>query len=135
MAPYLGAILACALLSYLAGSVPFGLILTKAMGYGDIRSLGSGNISATNVLRTGNKKLAFATLLCDALKGLIPVLIAKPFGGEMAAVAMIFAPLGHIFPLWLKFKGGKGVATSFGALLGYVWPAALAAGATWLVIA
>jgi glycerol-3-phosphate acyltransferase PlsY len=131
----LSAIMACALLSYLAGSIPFGLILTKTMGYGDIRIMGSGNIGATNVLRTGNKKLAFATLLCDLLKGLFPVLIAQRFDGEMAAAAMIFAPLGHIFPVWLNFKGGKGVATACGALLAYVWPAALAAVATWLIVA
>lgn len=131
----LSAIVACALLSYLAGSIPFGLILTKAMGYGDIRVMGSGNIGATNVLRTGDKKLALATLLCDLLKGFFPVLIAQRFGSEMAATAMIFAPLGHIFPVWLNFKGGKGVATACGALLAYVWLAAVAAIATWLVVA
>jgi acyl phosphate:glycerol-3-phosphate acyltransferase len=128
-------IIACALLSYLAGSVPFGLILTKAKGHGDIRALGSGNIGATNVLRTGDKRLAFATLLCDVLKGFVPVLIAAHFGPEAAATAVIFAPLGHMFPVWLGFKGGKGVATTFGALIAYAWPVAAAVLATWLVVA
>ncbi len=125
----------CAALSYLAGSIPFGLILTKAKGHGDIRAMGSGNIGATNVLRTGDKKLAIATLLCDVVKGLLPVLIAQRFGPAMAATAAIAAPLGHIFPLWLGFKGGKGVATAAGALIAYAWPVALAVVATWLVIA
>jgi glycerol-3-phosphate acyltransferase PlsY len=129
------ALIACALLSYLAGSIPFGLILTKAKGHGDIRALGSGNIGATNVLRTGDKGLAFATLLCDALKGYLPVLIAARFGPEMAATAVIFAPLGHMFPVWLRFTGGKGVATTFGALIAYAWPVAAAALATWLIVA
>jgi glycerol-3-phosphate acyltransferase PlsY len=131
----IGAALACALLSYLAGSIPFGLILTKAKGHGDIRALGSGNIGATNVLRTGDKKLAFATLLCDAVKGYVPVVIAARYAPDMAAIAVIFAVLGHIFPVWLGFRGGKGVATGCGALLAYLWPAALAVIATWLVIA
>jgi glycerol-3-phosphate acyltransferase PlsY len=131
----LGAALVCALLAYLVGSIPFGLILTRAMGHGDIRALGSGNIGATNVLRTGNKPLAFATLLCDAVKGYVPVVIAARYAPDMAAVTMIFAVLGHIFPVWLGFKGGKGVATGCGALLAYLWPAALAVIATWLVIA
>jgi acyl phosphate:glycerol-3-phosphate acyltransferase len=131
----LSAILASALIAYLCGSIPFGLILTKAKGHGDIRNLGSGNIGATNVLRTGNKKLAAATLLCDALKGLLPVLIAQHFGPTEAAAAMIAAPLGHMFPVWLNFKGGKGVATTCGALIAYAWPAALAALATWLIVA
>jgi glycerol-3-phosphate acyltransferase PlsY len=129
------ALFACALLSYLAGSIPFGLILTKAKGHGDIRTLGSGNIGATNVLRTGDKGLAFVTLLCDVVKGYLPVLIAARFGPEMAATAVIFAPLGHMFPVWLGFKGGKGVATTFGALIAYAWPVAAAALATWLVVA
>jgi glycerol-3-phosphate acyltransferase PlsY len=126
---------AWALLAYLAGSVPFGLLLTKARGHGDIRALGSGNIGATNVLRTGDKPLALATLLCDIAKGFLPVLIAQRFGPHAAAAAAIGAPLGHIFPVWLRFKGGKGVATAGGALLAYAWPAALAAAATWFAIA
>jgi acyl phosphate:glycerol-3-phosphate acyltransferase len=130
-----GVIAACVMLAYLAGSIPFGLIFTKATGHGDIRALGSGNIGATNVLRTGDKKLAAATLFCDIAKGLIPVLIARQFGPVAAAAAALAAPLGHIFPLWLGFKGGKGVATGAGALLAYLWPAALAAAATWIIVA
>lgn len=129
------AIIACALFSYLSGSIPFGLLLTRAKGHGDIRQLGSGNIGATNVLRTGDKKLALATLVCDALKGLLPVLIAQRFGPSEAAAAMIFAPIGHMFPVWLNFKGGKGVATTAGALIAFAWPVALAAFATWLIVA
>ena len=124
------AIVACAVLAYLCGSIPFGLLLAHAGGHGDIRAIGSGNIGATNVLRTGNKKLAAATLLCDVLKGVAPVAVAWHFGAETAAVAAVFAPLGHIFPVWLGFKGGKGVATAGGALLAYAWPVALAAIAT-----
>ena len=120
---------------YLLGSIPFGLLLTKARGHGDIRSVGSGNIGATNVLRTGDKPLALATLFCDILKGFLPVLIAQRFGPDAAAAAAVAAPLGHIFPVWLRFKGGKGVATAGGALLAYAWPAALAAVATWIVVA
>ena len=101
------AILASALLAYLAGSIPFGLILTKAKGHGDIRAIGSGNIGATNVLRTGDKKLAAATLFCDVAKGFIPVLIARGFGPETATAAMIAAPLGHVFPVWLGFEGAR----------------------------
>ena len=126
---------ACALVAYLAGSIPFGLLLTRARGHGDIRTLGSGNIGATNVLRTGDKGLALLTLICDMAKGLVPVLIARQFGPPAAAAAAIFAPLGHIFPVWLGFKGGKGVATAGGALLAYAWPAALAAAATWIAVA
>jgi glycerol-3-phosphate acyltransferase PlsY len=129
------AIIACALLAYLAGSIPFGLILTRARGHGDIRALGSGNIGATNVLRTGDTWLAVATLLCDIAKGFAPVLIAQRFGAEFAGVAAIGAVLGHIFPVWLDFKGGKGVATAFGALIAYAWPVAAAAIATWLIVA
>jgi len=131
----LSAIIATALVAYLAGSIPFGLILTRAKGHGDIRKVGSGNIGATNVLRTGDKNLAAATLLCDALKGFLPVLVATRFGTAEAAAAMIGAPLGHMFPVWLGFKGGKGVATTCGALLAYAWPAALTSLATWLVVA
>ncbi len=130
-----GVIAACALVAYLAGSIPFGLLFTMAKGHGDIRALGSGNIGATNVLRTGDKTLALATLLCDLGKGLVPVLIAARFSAEPAAAAAIFAPLGHIFPPWLGFKGGKGVATAAGALIAYAWPVALAAFATWIAVA
>ena len=129
------AFVACALLAYLAGSIPFGLILTKATGHGDIRALGSGNIGATNVLRTGDKWLALATLIGDVLKGALPVAIAARFGEEFASVAAISAVLGHIFPVWLNFKGGKGVATGVGVLIAYAWPVAAAAIATWVVVA
>jgi acyl phosphate:glycerol-3-phosphate acyltransferase len=130
-----GIVAASVVLAYLAGSIPFGLIFTKAAGHGDIRALGSGNIGATNVLRTGDKKLAAATLLADLAKGLIPVLIARQFGPLATAGAAIAAPLGHIFPVWIGFKGGKGVATGAGVLLAYLWPAALAAAATWILVA
>lgn len=125
----------CALVSYLAGSIPFGLILTKVTGHGDIRTLGSGNIGATNVLRTGDKWLALATLFCDVLKGFVPVALAARFGEGLASIAVIAAVLGHVFPVWLNFKGGKGVATGVGVLLAYAWPVAAAALATWLVVA
>ena len=115
---------------YLLGSIPFGLILTRLAGTQDIRSIGSGNIGATNVLRTGRKGLAAATLLGDALKGTVAVLVAKYFGGlEAAIAAALGAFLGHLFPIWLKFKGGKGVATYIGLLLGLVW-----AGAIWFCL-
>ncbi|HTQ83495.1 MAG TPA: glycerol-3-phosphate 1-O-acyltransferase PlsY [Pseudolabrys sp.] len=121
---------------YLLGSIPFGLIITRAAGAPDIRSIGSGNIGATNVLRTGRKGLAAATLLCDALKGTVAVLAAAHFaGGNAALAAGLGAFLGHVFPLWLKFKGGKGVATYIGVLIGLYWPAALIFGAVWLVVA
>lgn len=122
-------------LAYLLGSIPFGLVLTKLAGYGDIRSIGSGNIGATNVLRTGNKVLALLTVLLDAGKGAAAVLIAEQFGPDMAAYAAAFAFLGHLFPIWIGFKGGKGVATSGGILLAYAWPVGLAALATWLAVA
>ncbi len=110
-------------------------MLTRLAGLGDIRAIGSGNIGATNVLRTGNNGLAAATLLLDAGKGAVAVLVARRFGPEMAAVAAICAVLGHIFPVWLGFKGGKGVATTAGVLLAYAWPVGLAALATWLAVA
>jgi glycerol-3-phosphate acyltransferase PlsY len=128
-------LVACAALAYLCGSVPFGLILTRLGGHGDIRAIGSGNIGATNVLRTGNKKLALATLICDMVKGVVPVLIAWHFGAEAATVAAVGAILGHIFPVWLRFKGGKGVATAGGVLLAYCWPIAIAAVLMWIVMA
>src|SRR5258705_3108810 len=114
------------LLGYLLGSIPFGLILTKLAGTQDLRSIGSGNIGATNVLRTGRKGLAAATLIGDMLKGTIAVMIAGYYGGANAAMlAALGAFLGHLFPVWLKFNGGKGVATYIGVLIGPVLPAAL----------
>jgi acyl phosphate:glycerol-3-phosphate acyltransferase len=123
------------LLGYLLGSIPFGLLLTRAAGLGDIRKMGSGNIGATNVLRTGGKGLAAATLLLDALKGAAPVLIAAQLG-ELAAVgAAAGAVLGHMFPVWLSFKGGKGMATTLGVMWGLSWPVGAIACAAWLVFA
>ena len=110
---------------YLLGSIPFGLLLTRAAGLGDVRNIGSGNIGATNVLRTGNKGLAAVTLLLDMLKGTAAVLIAGNYGPEPAIAAGLGAFLGHLFPVWLGFKGGKGVATYIGVLLGLMWQAAL----------
>ena len=121
---------------YLLGSIPFGLILTRAAGGPDVRTIGSGNIGATNVLRTGRKGLAAATLLCDALKGTAAVLLAAHYAASDAAlVAGLGAFLGHLFPVWLKFKGGKGVAVYIGVLIGLYWPAALIFCAIWLVVA
>ena len=121
---------------YLCGSIPFGLILTRLAGTADIRSIGSGNIGATNVLRTGRKGLAAATLLGDVLKGTLAVLVVEHFGGrELALLAAAGALLGHLFPVWLGFRGGKGVATYIGVLLVLAWPAALAFCAIWLVVA
>lgn len=128
--------LLAALIGYACGSIPFGLLLTRAAGLGDVRKIGSGNIGATNVLRTGNKKIAILTLLCDALKGTIPVLIATYFWGTPIAVFAAFgAMLGHIFPVWLGFKGGKGVATFIGVLFGLYWPLGLVFAALWLALA
>lgn len=124
-----------ALLGYLLGSVPYGLILTKAAGLGDIRAIGSGNIGATNVLRTGNKGLAAATLALDVLKGAVALLLARWWWGEDAAlVAGVAAMAGHAFPVWLGFKGGKGVATGAGVLLAAQWWLGLAALLVWLVV-
>ena len=123
-----------ALLGYLIGSIPFGLLLTRAAGMGDVRKIGSGNIGATNVLRTGNKGLAAGTLLLDLLKGLAPVLIAERLGGEVAAFAAGAAVLGHCFPVWLGFKGGKGVATNAGVAFGLAWPVGLAYAFVWLSV-
>jgi glycerol-3-phosphate acyltransferase PlsY len=124
-----------ALLGYLIGSIPFGLLLTRAAGMGDVRKIGSGNIGATNVLRTGNKGLAAGTLLLDLLKGLAPVLIAERLGGEVAAAfAAGTAVLGHCFPVWLGFKGGKGVATNAGVAFGLAWPVGLAYAFVWLSV-
>ncbi|MGL4284980.1 MAG: glycerol-3-phosphate 1-O-acyltransferase PlsY [Phreatobacter sp.] len=129
------ALLAALAFGYLLGSIPFGLLLTRAAGMGDIRAIGSGNIGATNVLRTGNKKVAAATLLLDALKATAAVLIAGRFGPEAALLGGIGAFLGHIFPVWLGFKGGKGVATFLGLLLGLYWPAFLVFALVWLAMA
>jgi acyl phosphate:glycerol-3-phosphate acyltransferase len=120
---------------YLLGSIPFGLLLTRAAGGPDIRAIGSGNIGATNVLRTGNKALAAATLLCDMLKGTLAVFAAARYGADPALAAALGAFLGHLFPVWLKFKGGKGVATYIGLLIGLHWPAALFFCAVWLAVA
>lgn len=130
-----GVLLIALLFGYVLGSIPFGLILTRLAGLGDVRSIGSGNIGATNVLRTGNKKLAAATLLSDMAKGLIAVLIAKQFGLEAGILAGIGAFLGHCFPIWLKFKGGKGVATFVGVMAGLLWQAALVFVVIWLLTA
>jgi glycerol-3-phosphate acyltransferase PlsY len=128
------------LLGYLFGSIPFGLVLTHAAGMGDIRSIGSGSIGATNVLRTGNKTVAAMTLILDVAKGAVPVMLAHgvlldPAGHLAGLWAGLGAVLGHMFPIWLRFKGGKGVATGFGVLIAVAWPVALLAGATWAVVA
>ena len=128
-------ILAALVFGYLLGSIPFGLLITRAAGLGDVRRIGSGNIGATNVLRTGNKGLAALTLLADALKGTVAVLVAGWFGPDLALYAGLAAFLGHIFPVWLNFKGGKGVATYLGVLAGIHWPAALAFAVVWLGVA
>ena len=121
---------------YLCGSIPFGILLTRLAGGPDIRAIGSGNIGATNVLRTGRKGLAAATLIGDMLKGTVAVLLVSAFLGKNAAVAAAFgAFLGHLFPVWLNFRGGKGVATYIGVLLGLAWPAAIVFCAIWLAVA
>ncbi len=123
-------------IGYLLGSIPFGLVLTKLAGTPDLRSIGSGNIGATNVLRTGRKGLAAATLVLDALKGTAAVIIAGRIGGPDAAMLAGFAAfLGHLFPVWLKFKGGKGVAVYIGILLGLFWPGAIVFCVIWLAVA
>jgi glycerol-3-phosphate acyltransferase PlsY len=128
--------IAALVLSYLLGSIPFGLLLTRFAGLGDVRSIGSGNIGATNVLRTGNKPLAAATLLGDMLKGTVAVLLANYFFDRDAAlIAGLGAFLGHLFPVWLGFKGGKGVSTYIGILLGLSWVSVLAFGAIWILVA
>ncbi len=124
------------LLSYLLGSIPFGLVITRVMGLGDLRQIGSGNIGATNVLRTGNKGAAAATLFLDAAKGAVAVLLARWLVGQDAAqLAALCSFLGHLYPVWLRFKGGKGVATFIGTLLALAWPVGLATCATWVVAA
>jgi glycerol-3-phosphate acyltransferase PlsY len=124
------------LIGYFCGSIPFGLLLTRAAGLGDVRSIGSGNIGATNVLRTGNKRIAALTLFLDGLKGVVPVLLFTYYGSPQAGmIAGLAAMSGHIFPVWLDFKGGKGVATSIGVLLGLFWPLGLIFIALWLALA
>lgn len=130
--PYLLVALA---IGYLFGSFPSGLVITRLVGLGDVRRIGSGNIGATNVLRTGRKGLAALTLLIDALKGTAVVLLAGRYGQEYAAVAGLGAFLGHLFPVWLGFKGGKGVATYLGVLLALAWPGALVFAVVWLLVA
>jgi glycerol-3-phosphate acyltransferase PlsY len=120
---------------YLLGSIPFGLLLARAAGLGDVREIGSGNIGATNVLRTGNKGLAAATLVLDALKGTAAVLLARLYGPELGLWAGFGAFLGHLFPVWLGFRGGKGVATYLGVLIGLMWQVALIFAAAWLLVA
>ncbi|MBC8268683.1 MAG: glycerol-3-phosphate 1-O-acyltransferase PlsY [Rhodospirillaceae bacterium] len=120
---------------YLIGSIPFGLVLTRLAGLGDIRDIGSGNIGATNVLRTGNKPLALATLLLDSGKGAAAALLLTAFDPLAGLIAGGGAILGHNFPVWLKFKGGKGVATTLGVLISVAWPVGLGACATWLLAA
>ncbi len=124
-----------ALIAYLIGAIPFGLLLTRLAGLGDVRDIGSGNIGATNVLRTGRKGLAALTLALDGGKGAAAVLVAMNFGSTMAWYAGIAVVIGHMFPVWLKFRGGKGVATTLGVLLGVAWPVGLLSCATWLVVA
>jgi glycerol-3-phosphate acyltransferase PlsY len=132
----IGTYILALLIGYLLGSIPFGLVLTKFAGTQDLRSIGSGNIGATNVLRTGRKGLAAATLVCDMLKGTVAVVIAGYVGGPDAAMlAGLAAFLGHLFPVWLKFKGGKGVAVYIGVLLGLFWPAALVFCILWVATA
>ncbi|MFQ5617473.1 MAG: glycerol-3-phosphate 1-O-acyltransferase PlsY [Rhodospirillales bacterium] len=120
---------------YLLGTIPFGLVLTRAAGLGDIRRLGSGNIGATNVLRTGSKALAAATVLLDGGKGAVAVLALAPWDAGLGLVAGFAAVIGHDFPVWLHFRGGKGVATTFGVLLAVAWPVGLLACLTWLAVA
>lgn len=125
-----------AVLAYLLGSIPFGVLITRAMGLGDLRAIGSGNIGATNVLRTGNKAAAAATLILDGAKGAVAVLIARAiFAEDAAQLAGLAAFLGHLFPVWLGFRGGKGVATFLGTILALAWPVGLLACATWLLVA
>lgn len=130
--PYYLAALAA---GYLLGSIPFGLVLTKLAGLGDIRAIGSGNIGATNVLRTGRKDLAAATLLLDGGKGTAAALLGGLYGPDIMVIAAFGAFIGHLFPIWLRFNGGKGVATFLGVLIGLAWPLGAAACASWLLIA
>jgi acyl phosphate:glycerol-3-phosphate acyltransferase len=128
-------VLLFAVLGYLSGSIPFGLLLSRWAGLGDIRKIGSGNIGATNVLRTGNKKIAALTLICDGLKGYVPVLAASIYATPEAMIAAGLGALaGHLFPVWLNFKGGKGVATGLGVTFGWSWILGLVFSVVWLVI-
>lgn len=127
--------IAAAILGYLLGSIPFGLVITKMAGLGDIRAIGSGNIGATNVLRTGRKDLALATLLLDGGKGAVAVLIARLVSEDLTVIAGGAAILGHLFPVWLKFKGGKGVATTLGTLIAANWIVGIGACLVWVVMA
>lgn len=127
--------LAALALGYLLGSIPFGVLITRLAGAGDLRKVGSGNIGATNVLRTGRKDLAALTLLGDALKGVAAVLIARTWGPDTAVIAGVGAFLGHLFPVWLRFRGGKGVATYLGVVTALAWPAGLVFAAVWLATA
>ena len=135
--PAIGTLALVAAAGYLLGSIPFGVVITRAAGAGDVRRIGSGNIGATNVLRTGRKDLALATLLLDAGKGAVALLLARHLLGSEAAGAIAggAAFLGHLFPVWLGFKGGKGVATFFGLLIAACWPLGLIAGAVWIATA
>jgi glycerol-3-phosphate acyltransferase PlsY len=129
------AVIAALVVGYLLGSIPFGLLLTRLAGLGDIRAIGSGNIGATNVLRTGNRWLAAATLLLDGAKGTAAVLLCARLGGSAEIAAALAAFVGHVFPVWLGFRGGKGVATYIGVLAGLFWPGAILFCAVWLVTA
>jgi acyl phosphate:glycerol-3-phosphate acyltransferase len=136
--PDIASLLPALALSYLLGSIPCGLLLTRMAGLGDIRNIGSGNIGATNVLRTGNKTIALCTLLGDFAKGLAAVLLVHaiwPNEPALPALAALVAVLGHMFPVWLKFKGGKGMATTLGVLVALAWPVGLAAALAWLAMA
>ncbi|MGE0260024.1 MAG: glycerol-3-phosphate 1-O-acyltransferase PlsY [Alphaproteobacteria bacterium] len=128
-------IIPAALIAYLLGSIPFGLLLTRLAGIGDIRRIGSGNIGATNVLRTGNKALAALTVVFDVGKGVAAVLIGALWGTEAALVASVAVVAGHMFPVWLRFRGGKGVATALGVLLALAWPIGVIAAGLWLATA
>ena len=128
-------LIVAAVFGYLLGSIPFGLLVTRAAGLGDVRKIGSGNIGATNVLRTGNKGLAALTLLLDMLKGTVAALVAGYFSPELGLAAGFAAFIGHIFPVWLGLKGGKGVATYLGVLVGLSWQAALVFAVVWLALA
>jgi acyl phosphate:glycerol-3-phosphate acyltransferase len=128
-------LIAAAVIGYLLGSIPFGLLLSRLAGLGDIRRIGSGNIGATNVLRTGSKGLAALTLLFDVGKGAAAVVIAQSWGPQPALAAGLCVILGHMFPVWLGFRGGKGVATALGVLIALAWPVALVAALIWLAVA
>jgi glycerol-3-phosphate acyltransferase PlsY len=123
------------ILAYLCGSIPFGLLIAKTQGYDDIRAYGSGNIGATNILRILGKKWGILTLICDILKGFIPVVLCKIYAPNITDISILFPVIGHIFPIWLKFKGGKGVATALGAFLGLSWVVGLICIIVWLICA